>query len=80
MIQSREIRSWNATAMEEIRNVYKFDRENLKGGDHWEDLGVEGRTKDPIGKEMKDEDFINLAQVLDNLCAVTNSEINFSVK
>jgi hypothetical protein len=31
MIQSREIRSsWNATAMKEIRNVQKFDREKFE--------------------------------------------------
>jgi hypothetical protein len=33
MIKSRKVRwSWNATAMEEIRNAYKFDRKTLKKG------------------------------------------------
>jgi hypothetical protein len=70
MIQPRKIRrSWNTRAMKEIRNMYKFERENLRGGEHWEDLRVEGRTKDPRGKERKDKDLINLTQVVDILRA-----------
>jgi hypothetical protein len=34
MIKSRKARRpWNATTTEEIRNAYKFDRENSKGRD-----------------------------------------------
>lgn len=36
-----------STATEEITNAYKFDLENLKGGDDQEDMGSDERIMEP---------------------------------
>jgi hypothetical protein len=61
-----------------MRNIYKFWAENLKGRNHSEDLGIDGRNirMDLTGTEWEVVDWIHLAQDRDQWRALVNMVMN----
>jgi hypothetical protein len=66
VIKSRRINEWgHAIHMGEMRNVYKFWSENLKGRDYLEDLDVDGMVISEwiLGKQDgKNVEWLHLVQ------------------